>query len=190
MTVHWLGGAVATLLGVLVYRDLKNMRQNISNSKVPAAMIDSDDDLKAPLYVYAYGTPSCVDVKLLEVVKWFVTTAVLHNDVVPRLSPTTCWGLLKHLLHIHETWVKTHFPDDMKAYTDRAKTAWAPKWRGAFTLPNASSRIKFNNIVEIKFNSERKRCYLSKRRAKTMRALAKIVIQPVTGHLRTESEVT
>jgi hypothetical protein len=72
-------------------------------------------------------------------VESFVTTVVLHDDVVPRLTPTSCRGLLKHLLHIRETWVKVHFADDLRAFTDRAITAWAPRWRPGFTLSASSS---------------------------------------------------
>jgi hypothetical protein len=38
----------------------------------------------------------------------FVTTVVLHDDVVPRLTLTSIRGLVKHLLHIRETWVQIH----------------------------------------------------------------------------------
>jgi Lipase (class 3) len=97
------------------------------------------DEDNAPLRVYAYGTPSCVDLPLAEATESFVTTVVLHDDVVPRLTPASCRGLLKHLLHIRETWVKDHLGDDIRAFTDRAKTAWAPRWRPGFTLSSTSS---------------------------------------------------
>jgi hypothetical protein len=122
MTGHSLGGGVATLLGVLVLRDLKQV-----------------NGLDSSVRVFAYGTPSCVDDKFANFVEDFVTTAVLHDDVIPRLTPSSCRGLLKHLLHIRETWVKDHFTDDLMAITERAKTAWAPRWRGSFTLSSSSS---------------------------------------------------
>jgi Lipase (class 3)/FYVE zinc finger len=136
MTGHSLGGAVATLLGVLVRRDLVR--------ECPELFGDELDETseQAPIRVYAFGTPSCVDEHLAEDVNAFVTTVVLHDDCVPRLTPTSCRGLLKHLLHIRETWVKDHFTDDIRAITDRAKTAWAPRWRGSFTLSSSSSKLK------------------------------------------------
>ena len=145
---HSLGGAVATLLGVLIYKDLIETVEGekadsaaaaASTSAATSAAAVAESDM--PLRVYSYGTPSCTDLALSEAVESFVTTVVLHDDVVPRLTPTSCRGLLKHLLHIRETWVKEHFADDIRAFTDRAKTAWAPRWRGGFTL-SASSSIK------------------------------------------------
>ncbi|KAL3914459.1 MAG: hypothetical protein SGILL_006094, partial [Bacillariaceae sp.] len=93
----------------------------------------------ALLKAYAYGTPSCVDASLAGSVNSFVTTVVLHDDVFPRLTPTSCRGLLKHLLHIRETWVKTHMEDDLRAVGERAKTAWAPRFRHSFALRSSST---------------------------------------------------
>ena len=152
LTGHSLGGGVATLLGLLIYRDLERL---VTTSDQPAEAgtrqkrveeNQSADETREladiPLKVYAYGTPSCVDGRLAECVSPFVTTVVLHDDVVPRLTPASCRGLLKHLLHIRETWVKEHLTDDIMAITERAKTAWAPRWRGSFTLSKSSSSIK------------------------------------------------
>mmetsp|Transcript_30565 Transcript_30565/g.34860 ORF Transcript_30565/g.34860 Transcript_30565/m.34860 type:complete len:424 (+) Transcript_30565:1-1272(+) len=47
-------------------------------------------------------------------------------------------GLVKHLLHIRETWVQFHMKNDLMAITERAKTVWAPRWRSGFTLRKAS----------------------------------------------------
>jgi len=121
-------------LGALIYRDLQR-EESISGR---AACV-GEGELKDVLRVYAYGTPSCVDAKLADDVAPFVTTAVLHDDAVPRLTPASCRGLLKHLLHIRETWVKDHLPDDLNAITARARTVWAPKWRGSFTLSQSSA---------------------------------------------------
>jgi hypothetical protein len=142
LTGHSLGGGVATLLGVLVQRDLtKQTRVELKKgeAKQPCPAETEED---APLKVYAYGSPSCVDRNLGDFADSFVTTAVLHDDVIPRLTPSSCRGLLKYLLHIRETWVREHLPDDIMAITDRAKTAWAPRWRGSFTLPTSSTSIK------------------------------------------------
>jgi hypothetical protein len=124
LTGHSLGGGVATLLGALAYRDLEQEMQAAKDNSL--------------LKVYAYGTPSCVDAKLACSVEPFVTTVVLHDDVIPRLTPTSCRGLLKHLLHIRETWVKDHLQDDLMAIKERAKTAWAPTFRNSFTLAKVS----------------------------------------------------
>lgn len=119
---HSLGGAVAMLLGVLM---LKHIEENGKET------FESDDDL---LRVYGYGTPSCVDASLADSTRSFVTNVVLHDDVVPRLTPTSIRGLLKHLLYIRETWVKTHLSDDLQAITERAYKVWPARLRGSFTL--------------------------------------------------------
>ena len=138
LTGHSLGGGVSALLGLLVQRDL--LKNSLIDSIPEQGNVEAEDD--AYLKVYAYGTPSCVDCSLATFLESFVTSVVLHDDVVPRLTPVSCRGLLKYLLHIRETWVKEHLPGDIQAITDRAKSAWAPRWRGSFTLPTSSSSIK------------------------------------------------
>lgn len=140
---HSLGGAVATLLGLLVKNDMPD---------------------SGSLHVYAYGPPSCVDFGLADTMEQFVTTVVLHDDIVPRLTPTSCRSLLKHLLHIRETWVKKHLSSDIRAFKDRAKTAWAPKWRGGFTISAASSSRKISRYCKKKLISGKKKLVLMKER--------------------------
>lgn len=122
---HSLGGAVAMLLGVLMLKHIDKNGLETVNS------VSNDDDF---LRVYGYGTPSCVDASLADSTRSFVTNVVLHDDVVPRLTPTSIRGLLKHLLYIRETWVKTHLSDDLRAITERAYNVWPTRLRGSFTL--------------------------------------------------------
>lgn len=136
ITGHSLGAGVATLLGALVLRHIEQSAAMEATSQAnPAATGDYVDLLR----VYGFGPPSCVDAELSDYVKSFVTSVVLHDDVIPRLTPTSIRGLLKHLLHIRETWVKMHLADDLKAISDRARTAWAPRWRGSFTIGDSAS---------------------------------------------------
>ncbi|KAG7346309.1 FYVE zinc finger domain containing protein [Nitzschia inconspicua] len=128
---HSLGGGVATLMGILVLKHLERFRE-LNHRELTR-------EETAILKVYAYGTPSCLDAKLAASVNSFVTTVVLHDDVFPRLTPTSCRGLLKHLLHIRETWVKTHIEEDLRAVGERAKTAWAPRFRQNFALHSTST---------------------------------------------------
>jgi len=124
---HSLGGGVATMMGVLVLRHFEQLGYlNETNG--------STLDGKMLLKVYSYGSPSCFDARLADSVNSFVVTVVLHDDVFPRLTPTSCRGLLKHLLHIRETWVKAHIEEDIRAVCDRAKTAWAPRFRSATSI--------------------------------------------------------
>jgi hypothetical protein len=138
ITGHSLGGGVATLIGVLVLRHLKRDSELGAAAQHATTTLEEKDILR----VYAYGTPSCVDAKLANSVNSFVTTVVLHDDVFPRLTPTSVRGLLKHLLHIRETWVKTHLEHDLLAIGERAKTAWAPRFRQSFSLTTPSRSIK------------------------------------------------
>mmetsp|Transcript_23987 Transcript_23987/g.51859 ORF Transcript_23987/g.51859 Transcript_23987/m.51859 type:complete len:1409 (+) Transcript_23987:314-4540(+) len=119
---HSLGGGVAALLGILMLRYFKKQSVKLL-----------DDEF---VRVYSYGTPSCVDAKLADhpLTLGLVTSVVLHDDVVPRLTPTSVRGLLKHLLYIRETWVKTHLSDDLSAITERAYKVWPTRLRGSFTL--------------------------------------------------------
>jgi hypothetical protein len=126
---HSLGAGVATLLGTLVKRHLES--NIVINSE--SSMLREDR-----LRVYGFASPSCVDATLSDYMQSFVTTVVLHDDVVPRLTPTSIRGLVKHLLHIRETWVQIHLKDDLMALTERARSAWAPRWRSGFTLRRAS----------------------------------------------------
>jgi hypothetical protein len=59
-------------------------------------------------------TPS----QLSDMVELFVVTVALHGDVAPRLSPLSFHGLLKHLLHIWDTWVKVHLLIDGDKFFD------------------------------------------------------------------------
>jgi Lipase (class 3)/FYVE zinc finger len=126
---HSLGAAVATLLGALVKRHLESI-----------GILSGEDFTKIEnsFHVYGFASPSCVDATLSDYMQSFVTSVVLHDDVVPRLTPTSIRGLMKHLLHIRETWVQKHLKDDLDALKERAKSAWAPRWRSGFTLKDAS----------------------------------------------------
>ena len=111
LTGHSLGGSVAALLGALIKRHFE--------FHLPRAMSEDNETLR----VYSYGSPACVDAKLADHALSYVTNCVLHDDVIPRLTPTSIRALLKHLLYIRETWVKAHLSDDLMAITERAKTA-------------------------------------------------------------------
>jgi len=155
ITGHSLGGGVASLLGALVRRHLdkldkvrknyhtdgdvdvsKNaedlpLHNNAAEKKYLPENLGKDSDL---LQVYGYGTPACVNAKLADSLAPFVTTVVMHDDVIPRLTPTSIRCLIKHLLYIRETWVKAHLQRDILAVANRAGMLWAPRWRGGFTL--------------------------------------------------------
>lgn len=154
ITGHSLGGGVAAMMGMLIMRHFEQSKDLLRDIQVGR---NHSMEEAALLRVYAYGTPSCVDAKLADSVDSFVTTVVLHDDVFPRLTPTSCRGLLKHLLHIRETWVKTHIEEDLRAVGARAKTAWAPKFRHSFTLGSASSASNIKKYCKKQFQAGKKK---------------------------------
>ncbi len=149
---HSLGGGVAALLGALVRREIQNLNKTQVNEKV---VKDHQDE---HLRVYSYGSPACVDDKLSDYARSYVTNCVLHDDVIPRLTPTSIRSLLKHLLYIRETWVKEHLTDDLMAITERAKTAWAPKLRNGFNLMSSKKpSLKLYKKLKAKGSSIQKK---------------------------------
>jgi len=157
LTGHSMGGSVAALMGSLVQRhfDLKiregdELGKIVHDADYLRSTADTGEfkcknDTSTPISrsdlirVYSYGSPACVDAKLSDFVQPYVITCVLHDDVVPRLTPTSIRGLMKHLLYIRETWVKAHLANDLMAIKERAKTAWAPKVRNGFSLLSAKT---------------------------------------------------
>jgi len=136
---HSLGGGVAALLGTLVRRHLEAIFE------ADGSCMHIDDALR----VYGYGTPACVDAGLADETASYVTSCVLHDDVVPRLTATSIRGLLKHLLYVRETWVKDHLSADISAYAERAKGAWAPRWRQSFTLIKSTSKKQIGKAKKV-----------------------------------------
>ena len=148
---HSLGGGVAAMIGVLTMRELER-----HEDLAKLASLKETEEEASLLHVYAYGTPSCLDAKLAESVDPFVTTVVLHDDVFPRLTPTSCRALLKHLLHIRETWVMQNFEKDIHAVRRRASTVWRPKTRHAFTLISAPSSSAIKKYCKEQLKSGKK----------------------------------
>lgn len=138
-----LAAGVSTLLGCLVFREFETTA-DLGNSMIDGKTFVRENDL---LRVYGYGPPSCVDEQLFDFVQSFATTVVLHDDVIPWLTPISIRGPLKHLLHIRETWAKVHLQEDLTAITDRGKTVWAPSWKSGFTLGNIHDKNVFDKGV-------------------------------------------
>ena len=167
LTGHSLGGSVAALLGALVRRhfELKISSGDALGDVVWSCEFRQGGEEKKRtipkndmLRVYSYGSPACVDAKLSDYAQSYVTNCVLHDDIVPRLTPTSIRAFLKHLLTIRETWVKEHLTDDITAITERAKTAWAPKLRNGFTLmPSKKASMKVYKKLKAKGNSFQKK---------------------------------
>ena len=143
-TGHSLGGGVASLLGLLI-RDhlitrgvLKPLDKSGGGDECDDVSSE-DDESPCPKYpplvrVYSYGTPSCVNLSLARRTTDLCVSVVLHDDIVPRLSPTSIRDLVKHLLIIRRTWVEDHLASDLEALGRRFRGAWTPRWRDSFTV--------------------------------------------------------
>eukprot|EP01041_Mallomonas_annulata_P006796 gene6796-13763_t len=82
------------------------------------------------LRCWAYGCPSCVDAQLADELRdeGVLTSVVLHDDVVPRLTPSSIRSLMKDLLVFREQ-VFRHVEDDWTDVLHRASRLWSPRWR-------------------------------------------------------------
>lgn len=69
---------------------------------------------------YTFGSPACVNEALAGICEDYVVSVVLHDDVIPRISPSSVRELLKELLQERES-VMRYWKDDLDAVVVRAK---------------------------------------------------------------------
>lgn len=101
----WLSrGGVAALLTYLLSMDIPNIR------------------------CFTFGSPSCVSKDIAESLDQYVTSVVLHDDIVSRVTPQSIRLLLKELISFRKH-VNQHLHQDMKDVLERAGTLWSPRWR-------------------------------------------------------------
>ncbi|KAJ1452198.1 hypothetical protein M885DRAFT_620160 [Pelagophyceae sp. CCMP2097] len=127
ITGHSLGGGVAALCTVLL-RD----------------HLDRQGYAAAKLKCYGFATPACVDRALAVrcTVGGLVTSVVLHDDVVPRLTARSLRSLMAELLRQRETCMQ-HWRDDLDAVWTRLRHGlWAPKWRDSLLHDSDHARDK------------------------------------------------
>ena len=117
---HSLGGAVAALLGVLL----------------------REEGITDGVKCYTFGSPACVNAKLAQLCEAFSTTVILHDDVVPRITPTGVRGLLRDLLQEKET-AEQHWQDDVEAIIVKSKGRWAPRWRRVSSRGKGGRSLSF-----------------------------------------------
>lgn len=101
---HSLGGAVASLATYLLA------------SRIPSVRC------------VTYGCPSCVDSLVAEELKTRVTSWVLHDDIISRLTPQSIRLLMKELIVFREQ-VFRHLEQDWSDVIARASNLWTPRWR-------------------------------------------------------------
>lgn len=80
------------------------------------------------LTCYAFATPAVADPPLSESCGEYVTTVIMHNDVVPRGTIHSLKDLLAEALTWKSKW-RVYFAEDYEAYKDRVMGVWTPRRR-------------------------------------------------------------
>ena len=82
------------------------------------------------LHCYAYAPPSFVDAATADKMHAFVTTVILHDDIIPRVTPQSIRILMKDVLFFQAEVFK-YLEQDWKDAIERAAAIWAPRTRDA-----------------------------------------------------------
>jgi len=77
----------------------------------------------------AFASPSCVDSTIADELRDRVTSVVLHDDVICRLTPQSIRALMKELIVFREQ-VFHHLQQDWRDSIKRAMSLWSPRVRG------------------------------------------------------------
>lgn len=122
LTGHSLGAGVASLVAVMLRNGLDE--RGLQDARV---------------HCFGFATPACVDMSLAERTVGLITSVVLHDDVVPRLTARSLRALMTELLRQRETCMR-HWRDDLDAVWGRLRHGlWAPRWRDSLLRENATS---------------------------------------------------
>ncbi|GMH94498.1 hypothetical protein TL16_g12922 [Triparma laevis f. inornata] len=116
ITGHSLGAGVACFLGHLMRR-----RCEVLNWLC--------EDL---IRVYAFGAPSCVCHDLAEQMEDYVSSVVLGDDIVTRVSQKSVRKLVGELRKVERSWVESNLGEDLEAVTRRVGEVWRPRERNSF----------------------------------------------------------
>lgn len=82
------------------------------------------------MHCYAYAPPSFVDAATADKMRPFVTTVILHDDIIPRVTPQSIRILMKDVLFFQSEVFK-YLEQDWKDAIERAAAIWAPRTRDA-----------------------------------------------------------
>lgn len=77
-----------------------------------------------------YGCPSCVDDATADDLWSRVSSVVLHDDVICRITPQSIRLLMSELMVFRDQ-VFRHLSQDWADVIERAGTLWSPRWRQA-----------------------------------------------------------
>ena len=102
-----LGGAVASLVAYMLHE------VGISN-----------------MHCYSYAAPSFVDEITASKMSPFLTQVILHDDIIPRVTPQSIRLLMKDVLFFQEQVFK-YLEQDWKDAMERAAAVWVPRTRDA-----------------------------------------------------------
>lgn len=80
------------------------------------------------IHCYAYAPPSFVDAATADKMVAFVTTVILHDDIIPRVTPQSIRILMKDVLFFQAEVFK-YLEQDWKDAIARAAAIWAPRTR-------------------------------------------------------------
>ncbi|WJX12003.1 hypothetical protein P8452_02547 [Trifolium repens] len=102
---HSLGGAIASLLAIMIHR--KSSKELGFSPNIVTAV--------------GYGTPPCVSKELAESCAGYVTTVVMQDDIIPRLSVASLRRLRNEILQTD--WMSVIEKEDWKRFIDLVTNA-------------------------------------------------------------------
>jgi hypothetical protein len=114
---HSVGGAIAALTGVLL----------------------RGEGITRGMRCFAFGAPACMNEALARDCEAFTTTLILHDDVIPRITPHAIRALLQELKQEKDS-AKALWRSDLDAVIVRARGLWTPRWRHADDIRSAPRR--------------------------------------------------
>ena len=127
---HSLGGAVASIATYLLAPRIPNVR------------------------CVTFGCPSCVDSSVAEELKTRVTSWVLHDDIISRLTPQSIRLLMKELIVFREQ-VFRHLEQDWSDVIARASSLWTPRWRDHNNNPSTDIKTSDESISMFEKTSQK-----------------------------------
>jgi hypothetical protein len=116
---HSLGGAVAALV-VHMVKEAIEKRQ----IECPSGRILQQCDIRG----IVYGVPSFVDAATADSLHSSVLNVILHDDIIPRITPQSIRTLMKELMVFREKVFK-YIKQDWTDVIARASSIWRPRSR-------------------------------------------------------------
>jgi hypothetical protein len=80
------------------------------------------------IHCIAYASPSCVDESTADHMREYVTSVILHDDVIARITPTSIRILLNEIKPFRAE-VFRHLQQDWQDTLSRAASLWSPRTR-------------------------------------------------------------